>query len=156
MIIRQIDYLCTSGASTCLYISRNIPNIHIIKIIITITLHIGRANTGISHDRTSTTRLYFCCTTSTSARGITLYVITTKLMPHFVSYIINIKGIPCWVGATGITTSFTTRSTDTTNATGISTTGGIEVVPNVIISISDDIVDGCLRCIIPFIRPRVR
>ena len=74
------------------------------KMIVTVVLHIWCTNSSIAHDSTGASRFHGCCIISVTV--VVLRVIGTKLMPHFMCYVVNIKWVANRSGASGNTTRF--------------------------------------------------
>ena len=65
-----------------------------VKIIIAIVLYVWCTNTCISHNGTRTSWLTACC--SYTVAVVVLCVIPTKLVSHFMSYIVDVKRVSYW------------------------------------------------------------
>ena len=107
------------------------------KVIIAVVLYIGRANPCITHNRTGASRFSSGCTNAVAI--VVLCMISSKLMPHFMRNVVNIKRISNGRTAASYTTCFLPSGAHNTKTSKTSTVCS-EDMSDVIVSTTNHII----------------
>ena len=122
---------------------------------IAVHLHIRSTDARITHDGTSAGGFHFGLSATAAATSVH-GMVPAELVSHFVCNIVYVKWVTHGIGSAGITATLLASGTHARDTSRIAASLRIEVVSDVIVGITDLIVNFCLGGIVPFRGPWVR